>query len=52
MKEMTNSLHMREMFLPGFVVNKDVVKIDNDEFPDIRVQQMGHNPHEGTGSIC
>ena len=49
---MENSVEMSEMLLPGFSVNKDVVEINNDEFPNVRLQQMGHNPHEGTGSIC
>ena len=51
-KEMANSVEMSEMLLPGFAVNKDVVEINDDEFPDIRLQQVSHNPHEGTESIC
>ena len=37
-KELANSVEMSEMLLSGFVVNKNVVEINNDEFPDIRLQ--------------
>ena len=51
-KEIANSVLLSEMLIPGFAVNKDVVEISNDELSDIRLRQMGHDPHKGNGSIC
>ena len=36
-KELANRVEMSEMLLPVFAVNKNVIKINNDEFPDIRL---------------